>query len=53
MLNGDIKDLEYKSQTPDVSTTSGGALAKTVPLPKNTNKAEDDIFRASLSKRES
>lgn len=44
VLKGDIKELDYKSKSPNVATSTGGALAKSVPKPKNMHEKEDQLF---------
>jgi len=50
VLNGTIKELNYKSK--NLATSSGGALAKSVPKPKDIYKESNEKFVGSLSKRE-
>lgn len=52
VLKGEMETLEYKSKTPNIATSSGGALAKSVPKPKNTHEQEDKQFNQKLSSRE-
>lgn len=51
VLSGDIQDLNYKSKS-NVNATTGGALAKSVPKPKNVNEEQDKKFVQSLNTRQ-
>ena len=50
VLNGTIKELNYKSK--NISTSSGGALAKSVPKPKDMFKESNQKYVENLSTRE-
>jgi hypothetical protein len=53
-----IENINYTpkydpSKIKEINNSTGGILAKTVPLPKNLNEESDKIFLASLNERES
>ena len=48
MLSGKIKDLNYKSKT-NINNSTGGALAKSVPKPKDMHAHENKQFVDSLN----
>eukprot|EP00356_Strombidium_inclinatum_P016531 CAMPEP_0170496376 /NCGR_PEP_ID=MMETSP0208-20121228/21256_1 /TAXON_ID=197538 /ORGANISM="Strombidium inclinatum, Strain S3" /LENGTH=197 /DNA_ID=CAMNT_0010772897 /DNA_START=87 /DNA_END=680 /DNA_ORIENTATION=+ len=51
VLAGTIQELNYKSKS-NVATSTGGALAKSVPKPKDVHVEENKKFVAGLNKRE-
>ena len=50
IMSGKIDKLNYKSK--NLANSTGGALAKSVPKPKDLHVAENQKFVASLNKRE-
>ena len=51
VLEGDIDEINYKSES-SLTQGPGGALAKSVPKPKNVNEEADKKFIESLGQRE-
>ena len=51
IVSGEIRDFNYKSKS-NVNATTGGALAKSVPKPKNVHGEQDKRFVESLNTRE-
>ena len=51
VLDGSLTEINYKKKI-DIDDSPGGALAKSVPKPKNEYKEEDKKFMQGLNNRE-